>query len=182
MKNKNRRNKFNEIGTPPQPVLTRWGTWLNAAEYYAKNLVKVREIVNAFKGDGILVSNAKAAVNDPNVVLLAQIHRDYQVLPKMIQKIESPKYIIKEAHADISALDLKEDCVGIGAYIKKRMLKNCDMENIVNLKQEDISPALYSELQCCQPTTAAVEWSFLMLGKLRVCLYFVKTDHFHWKM
>ena len=57
MKNKNRRNKFNEIGTPPQLVLTRWGTWLNAAEYYAKNLVKVREIVNAFEGDGILVSN-----------------------------------------------------------------------------------------------------------------------------
>ena len=40
MKNKNRRNKFNEIGTPPQPVPTRWGTRLNAAEYYAKNLVK----------------------------------------------------------------------------------------------------------------------------------------------
>ena len=49
VKNKNRCNKFNEIDTPPQPVLTRWGTWLNAAEYYAKNLVKVREIVNALK-------------------------------------------------------------------------------------------------------------------------------------
>ena len=83
----------------------------------------------------------------------------------MIQKIESSKYVIKEAHADISALDLKEDC-GHRAYTKKRMLKNCDVENIVNLKQEDISPALHAELQCCQPTTAAVEWSFSMLGKL----------------
>ena len=84
VKNKNWCNKFNEVGTPPQPVLTRWGTWLNAAEYYAKNLVKVREIVNAFEGDGILVSvNAKAAVNNPNVAkLLAEIHRDYQVLPQ----------------------------------------------------------------------------------------------------
>ena len=111
VKNNNRRNKFNEIGTPPQPVLTRWGTWLNAAEYYAKNLVKVREIVNAFEGDGILVSKVKAAVNDPNIAkLLAQIHHDYQVLPKMIQKIESSKYTTKEAHADILALDLKEGC------------------------------------------------------------------------
>ena len=77
-------------------------------------------IVNAFEGDGFLVSNTKAAVNDPNVAkLLAEIHRDYQVLPKMILKIESLKYIIKETHTDISALDLKEDCVGIGAYIKK---------------------------------------------------------------
>ena len=159
-------------------MLTRWGTWLNAAEYYAKNLVKVREIVNAFEGDGILVSNAKAAVNDPNVdKLLAEIHRDYQVLPKMIQKIESWKYTLKEAHADISAIDLKEDCAGIGAYIKKRMLKNCDVENIVNLKQENISLALYAELQCCQPTIVAVERSFSSSAN-----YFVKTDHFHWKM
>ena len=80
--------------------------------------MEVREIVNAFESDGILVSNAKAAVNDTNVAkLLAEIHRDYQVLPKIFQKIESSKYTIKEAHADISALDLKEDCVG--AYIKK---------------------------------------------------------------
>ena len=42
-KNKIRRNKLNEIGTSPQPVLTRWGTWLSAAEYYAKNFVKVRD-------------------------------------------------------------------------------------------------------------------------------------------
>ena len=92
MKNKNRRNKFNEIGTPLQPVLTRWGTWLNAAEYYAKNLVKVREIVNAFEDDGILVSNANAVINDPNAAkLLAEIHCDYQMLPKVIQKIESSK-------------------------------------------------------------------------------------------
>ena len=98
VKNKNRRNKFNEISTPPQPVLTRWGTWLNAAEYYAKNLVKVRETVNAFEGDSILVSNTKVAVIDPNVAkLLAEIHCDYQGLPKMIQKIESSKYTIKEA-------------------------------------------------------------------------------------
>ena len=98
--------------------------------------------VNAF-----LVSNAKAAVNDPKVAkLLAEIHREYKMLPKMIQKIECSKYTIREAHADISALDLKKDCVGIGAYIKKRMLKNCDMENIINLKQEDVSPTLYAEL------------------------------------
>ena len=32
VKNKYRRNKFDKIGSPPQPVLTRWDTWLNAAE------------------------------------------------------------------------------------------------------------------------------------------------------
>ena len=37
-KNKTRQAKFSAIGYPPQPVPTRWGTWLNAALYYAKNL------------------------------------------------------------------------------------------------------------------------------------------------
>ena len=27
VKNPNRLHKFNEIGSPPQPVLTCWGTW-----------------------------------------------------------------------------------------------------------------------------------------------------------
>ena len=52
---------------------------LVGAEYHAKNLVKVREIVSAFEGDDILVSNAKAAVNDPNI---AKLFADYQVLPQ----------------------------------------------------------------------------------------------------
>ena len=36
IKNKTRQAKFSAIDYPPQPVSTRWGTWLNAALYYAK--------------------------------------------------------------------------------------------------------------------------------------------------
>ena len=36
IKNKTRQAKFPAIGYPPQPVFTRWGSWLNAAMYYAK--------------------------------------------------------------------------------------------------------------------------------------------------
>jgi hypothetical protein len=32
------------IPLPPQPVLTRWGTWLDAAMYYADN----------FEGSGVI--------------------------------------------------------------------------------------------------------------------------------
>ena len=97
---------------------------------------------------------------------LAKIQRDYRLLPKLIQKSESSKYTISEAYADISALDLKQDCVVIGAYIKKRMLENSDMADIVNLNRDDVPPCLYAEIQCCHPTSAAVERSFSMLGKL----------------
>ena len=167
VKNKNRRYKFNEIGSPPQPVLTRWGIWLNAAQYYAINFLEVRKIVNSFEGAGVIVRRAKAAVNNSKVAeSLIKIQRDYVMLPKLIQKMESSKYTIWEAHTDILTLDLKQDCVDIGSYIKKRMLQNSDLANIIGVKQENVSPAVYAELHCCQPTSTAVERSFSMLEKL----------------
>ena len=61
-------------------------------------------MVNLFEGEGIRVSRAKAAVNNSKVAeSLANIQRDYTMLPKLIQKVESSKYTLVEAHADILA-------------------------------------------------------------------------------
>ena len=48
IKNKTRQAKFSDIGYSPQPVPTRWGSWLNAALYYAKNLPEEKVIVESF--------------------------------------------------------------------------------------------------------------------------------------
>ena len=56
IKNKTRLAKFSAIGYPTQPVPTRWGSWLNAALYYAKNLPEVKAIVESFVGSEILVT------------------------------------------------------------------------------------------------------------------------------
>ena len=40
IKNKTRLAKLSAIGYPPQPVPTRWGSWLHAALYYAKICLK----------------------------------------------------------------------------------------------------------------------------------------------
>ena len=80
--------------------------------------------------------------------------------------MESSKYTILEAHADILTLDLRQNCVDIGSYIKRGMLQNSDLGNIIGSKQENVPPAVYAELQCCRPISTAVERSFSMLGKL----------------
>ena len=59
IRNKTRQAKFSAICYLPQPVPTRWGSWLNAALYYAKNLLEVKAIVESFVGFGILVTQAK---------------------------------------------------------------------------------------------------------------------------
>ena len=108
VKNKTRRNKFEDIDMPPETALTRWGTWLEAANYYAENLVQVLRIVNSFEGNGILVRKAKDAVNDEGVARsLATIQRDYSNIPKMIKKVESSKYTMLEAYKDITKADFK---------------------------------------------------------------------------
>ena len=62
IKNKTRQAKFSAISYPPQPVPTRWGSWLNAALYCAKNLLEVKAIVESFVVSGILVTQAKVSL------------------------------------------------------------------------------------------------------------------------
>ena len=59
IKNKTRQAKFSAIGYPPKPVPRRWGSWLNAILYLAKNLPEVKAIVESFVGSRILVTQAK---------------------------------------------------------------------------------------------------------------------------
>ncbi|KAG1686921.1 hypothetical protein GQR58_008489 [Nymphon striatum] len=74
-----------------------------------------------------------------------------------------------EAHREIHVLDISQD--SIGEYLKKRLNKNKDLEDIFKITRDSISPALYDELQCCHPTSAAVERSVSMLGN-----YLRRTD------
>jgi hypothetical protein len=36
------------VPLPPEPILTRWGTWLCAASYYTEHLETVTNVVNTF--------------------------------------------------------------------------------------------------------------------------------------
>ena len=51
VKNKTKQAEF-AIGCPLQPAVTRWGSWLNATLYYAKNLIEVKVIVESSEGSG----------------------------------------------------------------------------------------------------------------------------------
>ena len=70
IKNKDRKKDFHNAGlsSPPDPVITRWATWLRAALYYSENLPAVRTIVNNWTSAGLLVSGAKHAINVEDLV------------------------------------------------------------------------------------------------------------------
>ncbi|KAG0434848.1 hypothetical protein DMUE_5002 [Dictyocoela muelleri] len=66
-KNIRKKTLFGEIGNPPQPILTIWGTWLDAIFYYAENFEEVKEIILEMSENGVLLSNATAAISQENV-------------------------------------------------------------------------------------------------------------------
>jgi len=98
VKNKTRQAQFATIGCPPQPVLTRWGSWLNGALYYAKNLPELKAIVESFEGSGVLVTQAKLCLQTTRLdSQLLKIKDQYECLVELIETMESAKYTIKEA-------------------------------------------------------------------------------------
>ena len=57
------------VSLPPKPVLTRWGTWLEAAIYYADHFLKLRNLVKTFDAqDSVIVIDAQSAFGDDQVL------------------------------------------------------------------------------------------------------------------
>ena len=127
---------------------------------------EARAIVESFVGSGILVTQAKVSLQKSGLAgQLLKIKDHYECLVKLIEKMESAKYTVKEAVQTIQELDFGEDTCNINQYIKKRMQNN-DISEIINMERQDISLAVYHMLQNSQPTSASVERSFSMLKKL----------------
>jgi len=62
VKNKSRRDLFAALKAPPTPAPTRWGTWLEAVEYYCENLPAVKKIFQEESSAGIIMGNVKRAL------------------------------------------------------------------------------------------------------------------------
>ena len=166
-KNRTRREMFRieEIPIPPAPVITRWGSWLKAASYYAKYFHKVEHIFGQISG-GKLVEKAQTALRDPNVFSsLTVISRQYSEIMSIFDKQIDVNFSIQKAFKLINDLDFEEDSFRIKEYILRRLKKN-GLTKIVQQEIPDLSPSDYAFLQKCQSTSISVERSFSILKKI----------------
>ena len=167
IKDTDRKKDFHDAGlpSPPDPVFTRWATWLRAALYYSENRPAVRTIVGNWTSAGLLVSRAKDATNVTDLVLdLVKINQ-CRTLAANVEFLEGSACTITEAYGLLKNMQFDDDPCAIKNYIKKR-LSNSDLETIINCTNLTIDPTSYALLQKAQPTSAAVERSFSMLSKL----------------
>ena len=112
------------------------------------------------------MQNAKASICAAGLERdLMNIKVCYSPLVDMLNKIESTKYTIQQAHHDLNKLNFQNDPVEVDTYLKRR-LNGHEINSIMLLTRAEVSPSTYGLLQNCQATSAGVERSFSMLGKL----------------
>lgn len=80
-----------DLALPPQPIITRWGTWLNAVNYYATNFAKIVQIFDALDDEeAVSIKISKSLLRDNTIKSdLIFIASNYGFLEASIKKLET---------------------------------------------------------------------------------------------
>jgi hypothetical protein len=55
-----------ELPLPPEAIPTRWGSWLNVVEFYAKNIEKVKAVVFELDAsEAVAIEKAQTILSNP---------------------------------------------------------------------------------------------------------------------
>jgi hypothetical protein len=168
------RNSFPLIPLPPQPVKTRWGSWLNAVEYYAKYYQSFIEFVNSLNPeDSVHIKEAqKISLNASLACDLAYINANFQSLVTVIKKLESNDIMLFESLYLVQSVydDLKQ-CIGKAGknafgkikyvldknngYKRLKLISDIingknDIQLDINLTSEQISAFKFAPITSCE--------------------------------
>lgn len=82
---------YPNLALPPQPIVTRWGTWIDAAVYYADNFEAVSNFLAELDPtDAISIRRAQVAISNMRLKIdLAFIKANFSCIPKSIKKLEN---------------------------------------------------------------------------------------------
>ncbi|KAJ4438294.1 hypothetical protein ANN_14233 [Periplaneta americana] len=105
---------------PPEPVLTKWGTWIEAACFNIEHFKEVKSVIDSFPGkSAVSVREAQSAFSESKVQCqLAYIPSNFGFIADNIIKLETRGMplntsldIVEDVKSKLSAV---EGIVGIG--------------------------------------------------------------------
>lgn len=87
------------LALPPQPIVTRWGTWIEAAMYYAENFHEIHLFLNELDSDeSNAIRKAKEVIEKQTLRNdLAFIKCHFGCLPVAIAKLEKKGVLLTDA-------------------------------------------------------------------------------------
>lgn len=120
-----------ELPLPPEPILTRWGTWINAACFYGKNFTKVQKFIEKLGCDTQKITTLKDLIKETNFKKEMVFVQDYFFLVETILKLEEQLLMKSEQYAIIQ--DVKTKLKGKPLEkLEESLSKNPDIEAFVN--------------------------------------------------
>jgi len=102
-KSQKRINEFKlhapNLAIPPKPILTRWGTWLSAAKYYAKHYETISTVFKKFDvEDAQCIKEVQECLEEPALInQLSYINANFTSLVDVISILEVRDLQISES-------------------------------------------------------------------------------------
>ena len=173
------KNTYPNLALPPSPVTTRWGTWLSAAEYYAKHLNSVVEVLKKLSSeDSEAIRSAQEIINKQKTQLveeLTKISLNYTIFIRVLAALQTKGApladslkIISDITASIVSAPDKAVKEKLASVLKKneglRILSavaTIKVDKIYMFKQfENASPHAIATFKFAPIVSAEVERSF----------------------
>jgi len=87
------------IHLPPEPIITCWGTWLNAVNYYYEHFLHIKNVILQLDSDDALaIKHAKQLVENPDIEAnLIHIKSNFGFLATEITRLETSGMLLSES-------------------------------------------------------------------------------------
>ena len=119
------KNNYPNIPLPPEPIITRWGTWLQAVNYYSKFYDEIKNIVSMLDSEhAASISKGKEIFERPNIKsALSYIVSNFGFFSESISKLENTKIPLSESIQiiDLSILKINESEGPTAELLKNKM-------------------------------------------------------------
>lgn len=97
---------FPDTPFPPEPIITRWGTWINAALYYVDHFDKVAKFVNQLDStEAQCIRKAQFSLSNARIKIdLAFIKSHFECIPNAIKQLEAQGLSLSQSIAIFSGI------------------------------------------------------------------------------
>lgn len=181
------KEQYPETPLPPRPVIVRWGTWLDAVQYYAKNFNKIETFVSSLdENDAACIAEVQKLLrkNKNKVKIdISKIKEDYCMIADIITQLET------RGQAMSKAIELWEEATSkllnvnnakISQKTEAIIKKNRELNNLILLTQNDpavlenepyksMTPEELSSFRYAPVVSCDVERSFSLFSSVLRC-------------
>ncbi|CAI6372751.1 unnamed protein product [Macrosiphum euphorbiae] len=101
---------YPNLNLPPEPIITRWGTWLNAVKYYCENFEKIKDVVSTLDStSAVSIQKAKHLLNIDDIKNnLINISVNFGFLEDTIKQLETRKMTLVQS---LGLIEEAEKCI-----------------------------------------------------------------------